>query len=129
MSDCYVYYSLFLLLLLLYSFYLYFNRGVLRKKTAPLGDTMNKFAARLLEVTQVNTASDLAGRGRLPAGKLTVLRGGKGKIVTCLTGQLWLTQEGEAVDYVLAPNESLVLKRDGSALITGIVRDSSYQVA
>jgi hypothetical protein len=90
---------------------------------------MNKLAAGLLEVTQVNTASDLAGQGRLSAGKLTVIRGGKGKKVTCLTGQLWLTQEGEPVDHLLAPNESLVLNRDGAALLTGIARGSSYQVA
>jgi len=90
---------------------------------------MNKLAVRLAQIAQVHTASDLAGRGRLAFGKLAVIRGGKGKRITCLEGNLWLTQEGEATDYVLEPNESLVLTNDGPALLSGISCDAAYQVA
>lgn len=89
---------------------------------------MNKVIAGLIGVLQIHTESLGASRGRLSDGMVAVISSGKGKTVTCTSGRLWITQEGDPADYVLEPDESLVLSGAGRTVVGGI-DEAAYRVA
>ena len=62
---------------------------------------------------------------KLPAitlrhGEAHRIEAGKGLLVQCLTGTLWLTQEGDPRDIVLKPGEEATIERDGLSLVSAL---------
>lgn len=45
------------------------------------------------------------------------LRDARGRVVTCLEGNVWLTMEGDRRDVMLKPGASFVVDRDGLTLL------------
>ena len=39
--------------------------------------------------------------------------------IQCLDGRLWITQQGDAEDYLLAPGESFIVTHPGQVLVQG----------
>jgi hypothetical protein len=60
----------------------------------------------------------------LERGALRRIEDGRGLIVQCLRGRLWLTQEGEMRDAVLEAGDSAPIDRDGLTILSAL-RDSS----
>jgi hypothetical protein len=56
----------------------------------------------------------------LPRDGVVVLREATGARVVCVTGALWLTQEGREEDVVLAAGESLRVSNGGVTVVTGL---------
>lgn len=50
-----------------------------------------------------------------------------GTSIACVVGFVWVTQEGDANDYVLGPGEAFVAKRDGLIVVEAL-NDSSIRV-
>jgi quercetin dioxygenase-like cupin family protein len=48
------------------------------------------------------------------------LKDAAGAAITCLTGRLWITQEGDRRDFVLAPGDSLQIARGGLTLVSAV---------
>jgi Protein of unknown function (DUF2917) len=63
----------------------------------------------------------------LPRDGLMSLRDGKGTRVVCLSGALWITQEGQVEDVVLEAGQCLRIAERGLALVMAL-RPSSLQV-
>jgi hypothetical protein len=61
----------------------------------------------------------------LARGALHRIENGRGALVHCLRGRLWLTQEGEARDIVLDAGESATVEHDGLTILSAL-RDSSF---
>ena len=40
--------------------------------------------------------------------------------VSCATGRLWVTQQGDPNDYILAPGDRLVINRNGRIAVTAM---------
>ena len=53
------------------------------------------------------------------------LRARKGQRIECQTGQLWITQDGDPNDVILAPAQSFTLDRSGHALVSAL-EDASF---
>lgn len=53
------------------------------------------------------------------------LQARKGLRIECETGQLWITQDGDPTDVILAPHESFTLDRSGHALVSAF-EDASF---
>lgn len=45
---------------------------------------------------------------------------GRGITIRCVTGKAWLTVEGEAADYFLAPDQAHRLESNGLALVESL---------
>lgn len=45
---------------------------------------------------------------------------GQGLHVQCLSGSLWLTQDGDPRDIVLGPGEGATIERDGLSVVTAL---------
>ena len=58
-----------------------------------------------------------ASRLALTAGQTATLRDAQGARIECLSGLLWITQEGDTRDAVLGPGEDLKLDRAGATLV------------
>jgi hypothetical protein len=58
---------------------------------------------------------------RLRAREVLDIRNGKGLIVRCLAGALWITQDGDTDDVVLRAGECFKLDRPGLALVSAPV--------
>jgi len=56
----------------------------------------------------------------LPRDGVVHLEDAEGASVICLSGALWLTQEGREDDVILHPGESLRVANDGLTLITAL---------
>ena len=52
----------------------------------------------------------------------------RGQTVTCVSGSVWLTMEGDARDVVLEPGASFVIDRDGLTILAAY-RSSVVQVS
>jgi len=63
----------------------------------------------------------------LPSEGVVLLREARGARVLCLSGALWLTQEGRVDDVILQPGESLRITRAGLTLVTAL-RSSELRV-
>lgn len=62
---------------------------------------------------------------KLPAitlhhGQAHRIESGKGLLVQCLAGTLWLTQDNDPRDIVLEPGEEATIERDGLSLVTAL---------
>jgi hypothetical protein len=53
----------------------------------------------------------------LTAGQIASLRDAQGTRIDCLSGSLWITQEGEGRDIVLGPGEQVTLDRNGKTVV------------
>ncbi|MGY4829532.1 DUF2917 domain-containing protein [Sphaerotilaceae bacterium SBD11-9] len=53
------------------------------------------------------------------------LQARKGQRIECQTGQLWITQDGDPNDVILAPAQSFTLDRSGHALVSAL-EDASF---
>ena len=58
---------------------------------------------------------------------VVLLHEARGASVVCVSGALWLTQEGRDEDVILQPGESLRITRDGLTLVTAM-RSSELRV-
>jgi hypothetical protein len=58
---------------------------------------------------------------------VVLLHEARGARVVCVSGALWLTQEGRDEDVILQPGESLRITRDGLTLVTAM-RSSELRV-
>lgn len=57
--------------------------------------------------------------GDVDYGKLAVFAHLEGQRVTCTSGRLWLTIENDPNDYVLRPQERMVVAGSGKVVIGG----------
>lgn len=64
-----------------------------------------------MNITRMHTKHQIGPRRGL------ALRDAGGRTVTCLTGSVWLTMEGDRRDIVLEPGASFVVDRDGLTLL------------
>jgi hypothetical protein len=58
-----------------------------------------------------------ASRLALTAGQTVTLRDAQGARIDCLSGSLWITEEGATRDVVLGPGEDARLERPGKTLV------------
>jgi hypothetical protein len=58
---------------------------------------------------------------RLRAREVLDIRNGRGLVVRCLAGALWITQDGDTDDVVLKAGQCFVLDRSGLALVSAPV--------
>ena len=64
-----------------------------------------------MNMTKLHTKHEIDARGRL------ALRDAGGSTVTCVSGNVWLTMEGDTRDVVLAPGASFTIERAGLTLL------------
>ena len=64
-----------------------------------------------MKMTRVHTKHRLEARAAL------ALRNGRGSTVTCISGTVWLTMEGDTRDVVLQPGASFVVDRRGLTIL------------
>ena len=67
------------------------------------------------------------GSRTLDKGGIRHLRADKGRRVECLSGSLWITQDGDLRDIVLGAGEAFDFDRRGEALLSALA-DSRYLV-
>jgi len=65
------------------------------------------------------------GTRLLGKGQIRHVRGDKNRRVELLSGSLWITQDGDLRDVVLAPGEAFEFDRRGDALLSAFA-DSRY---
>lgn len=62
----------------------------------------------------------------LPHGQLHRIDAGKGQLVQCLAGTVWLTQHNDPRDIVLEPGDEAIIERDGLSLVTALGDDAQF---
>lgn len=67
----------------------------------------------------------IQGVRALTKGKLRHVQGDRGRRVECLSGAIWITQDGDQRDIVLAAGEAFDFDRRGDALLSAFA-DSRY---
>jgi len=65
---------------------------------------------------------------RLRVREVLDIRDGKGLIVRCLAGALWITQHGDTDDVVLKAGQCFELDRPGLALVSAPVGSATVMV-
>jgi hypothetical protein len=65
---------------------------------------------------------------RLRAREVLDIRGGRGLVVRCLAGALWITQDGDTDDIVVKAGQCFVLDRPGLALVSAPVAPATLVV-
>jgi hypothetical protein len=65
---------------------------------------------------------------RLRAREVFDIRNGRGLVVRCLAGALWITQDGDSDDIVLKAGECFVLDRHGLALVSAPLNPATVVV-
>ena len=65
--------------------------------------------------TDLNLSASLLSRGSLQR-----IEDGKGTLVQCLGGTLWLTQEYDARDIVLEPGDEARIERNGVSILAAL---------
>ncbi len=84
------------------------------------GETIRGFA--LLNPQETETVIDL------PTGKSKNLGWtSRGKIVSCLQGSVWVTQEQDLEDYILEQGESFMITVPGRVIVQAL-EDSSFSL-
>lgn len=63
----------------------------------------------------------------LPKGQAALMDDARGARVHCRGGSVWVTQEGDRRDIVLEPGDSILIERDGMAVVSAL-RDASIEV-
>jgi len=89
---------------------------------------MNKLFNALLGTAQINIAPACKDEGKLKAGQTLALRKTRATTVTCTSGVLWVTIEGEHEDHLLGPNESIAMPAKKSTVLGGL-KSSGYCLA
>jgi len=56
----------------------------------------------------------------LARNQMLTITGGLGMTVTCVRGSIWITQNNDSRDVVLATGEMFVVDRDGVALLSAM---------
>jgi hypothetical protein len=56
----------------------------------------------------------------LPRRALHRLEDARGQLVSCLTGTLWITQQGDGRDIVLQAGDDALIEHDGLTLLTAL---------
>lgn len=74
----------------------------------------------------MNADFPLAG-STLARGQLQGINDGRGLMVQCLGGRLWLTQQGELRDIVLEAGDEARIEHDGRTILCAL-HDSRYAV-
>jgi len=64
----------------------------------------------------------------LAKSQAVTLTDAKGSLVRCLSGGLWITQDRDPRDIVLAPGESFTLDRNGPAVVWALAASSVEMV-
>lgn len=64
-----------------------------------------------MNMTKLHTKHEMARFDGL------ALRDAGGRTVTCVSGSVWLTMEGDARDVILAPGESFEVDHDGLTIL------------
>ena len=67
----------------------------------------------------------IAGSTRLGKGSLARLASRRGERIECLSGTLWVTQDGDPRDVVLEAGESFEFDRSGRSIVSAFA-DSRY---
>ena len=67
------------------------------------------------------------GTRSLDKGRIRHVHAKKGRRVECVTGSIWITQDGDLRDVVLGPGEAFAFDRRGDALLSAFA-DSRYLV-
>jgi len=62
---------------------------------------------------------------QLLRGDLRRLDNGRGALLQCLTGTLWLTQQDDPRDIVLEAGEEAVIDHDGTSIVSAL-SDASF---
>ena len=65
------------------------------------------------------------GTRQLDKGRIRHVHGDKGRRVECLSGSLWITQDGDLRDSFSPPGEAFDFDRRGDALLSAFA-DSRY---
>lgn len=65
----------------------------------------------------------------LPRGSLLRIEARAGECVACLRGMLWLTQEHDPLDRIVAAGETFVFDRSGIALLNALAHDAVVSYA
>jgi hypothetical protein len=60
------------------------------------------------------------GASVLNRGQLRRLDDSRGTLVQCLSGTLWLTQEGDARDLILEAGDEFCIERDGLSVVSAL---------
>ena len=69
-----------------------------------------------------------AASGALPPGSLFRLDGvGHGRIIHCRAGALWVTQTGDATDYILGPGDVFVVERTGRVVVQ-VLEEAAFAI-
>ena len=64
-----------------------------------------------MNMTKIHSKHHIGSRHGL------TLRDASGRTVTCLSGSVWLTMEGDTRDVMLSPGAAFVVDRDGLTLL------------
>ena len=67
-----------------------------------------------------------ANRFEMQAGQTLELRNGKGAHLELLSGELWITQQGDRRDHMLATGGALVVERNGITLLHAFAHSLVY---
>jgi len=89
---------------------------------------MNTNMARIIDALQVTVASDSPAARSLLPGQAASLPTGRARTVSCRSGWLWLTRQGDAEDHVLVAGESLSLPAAGKVVLS-CPQGGSYSLA
>jgi Protein of unknown function (DUF2917) len=65
---------------------------------------------------------------RLRAREVLDIRGGRGLVVRCLAGALWITQDGDTDDIVINAGQCFVLDQPGLALVSSPVGSATVVI-
>lgn len=65
------------------------------------------------------------GSRTLAKGGIRRVRAALGKRVECVSGSIWITQDGDRRDVLLAPGDAFEFDRPGDALVSAL-GDSRY---
>jgi Protein of unknown function (DUF2917) len=67
----------------------------------------------------------ILGSRTLAKGRVRHVHDGLGRRVECVSGSIWITQDGDRRDVVLGPGEAFEFDRRGDAIVSAL-RDSRY---
>ncbi|MBX9903857.1 MAG: DUF2917 domain-containing protein [Burkholderiales bacterium] len=65
------------------------------------------------------------GEHRLAAGETVSIMGRRGSVVRVLQGRTWITQEGDARDYVVPAGMRFCVARKGHVVVSAVVDDTT----
>lgn len=68
------------------------------------------------------------GARALPRGQLLRIEEGRGGLVQCLEGRLWMTQQDDPRDLVLEAGDEAVIERDGLTVLQALA-DARFVVS